>query len=96
MKLKDRVRKYLAKQNEPVSREQLMDVAIRAGVKKWDISNLLYEMSKNGDDDPDIGIWWGFRDYNELTPKSDKTTWFRLYPMSEAERRARRKALKAF
>ena len=96
MTLKSRVRKYLEKQNAPVSREKLMDVAMKAGVKKWDISNLLYEMSKNGDDDPDIGVWWGFSDYNAVVPQSEKTTWFRLYPMSESERRARRKLLKAF
>lgn len=90
MTLKLRVRAYLQKANAPVPAKQLISVATKAGVKKHDISELLFEWSKShkySATDPDVGTWYD---------STERETFFQLYPMTLQEKRTRAREIREF
>ena len=79
MTLKQRVRAYLKKRNEPVSHAQLLKVAEKAGVKKGSINQVLYSL-----EEPDLPNWYGYPT-DERNQKGKRQRWYQWIPMSKEE-----------
>lgn len=87
MELKERIRIYLRKRNEPVRRDDLIRIMTNAGVERNVAFDLIREIQDLFDpNDCDIGTWWGYRKNGIQEANEPKTLWLRLYPMKPEEK----------
>lgn len=97
MDLKDRIILYLKTRQVPVSREELLSIAVTAGADH----NYIYSFVQALQNNPsigtvNIGVWYGFEKNNRPDDGEKKTVWMRFYPMKQKTKEAVIASLKYF
>lgn len=95
--LKERYINYLKKQaHNPVSKEVLLEKAIKAGYGEKKAKQVLYELR---DDEMlvQVGNWFGAKLYDRPHDKDqERTLWFCYYEMSDEEIKQKQEDIKWF
>lgn len=81
-KVRNRIREYVKQRNANVSRDELLRVASKAGIKRsliYDAANWIQNLEDL--DDIDLINWWGYESggMTSENPAEKKTLWFKYH-----------------